>query len=289
MSKGWRKVAWAAGVLVTLTVAQVLGFCWIPGFDVLLWLGFGWIAYLARVGPQIDVRWDLVASTLAYAVALVAGSHWFLRWLYRELRKRGEGGGDTAASPGAPGWRWRWTLGAFAILFLMFAAGTAAVGITHQTAWLVRSPEPLYRPYGAGGVRARVRCATNLRHIGQALLLYAESHGGQFPDDLDVLITDGHLEYPDMLTCPADQNAWAGGPGGDVHGDRHISYFYFGKGLSTSARDDRVIAVESLEHHEGEGINVLYAGGDVERVNAAEAERLLLSLGFERVEAPPRR
>lgn len=289
MSRGTRRAAWIAGVLLALIAAQCLGF-WVPGLDVLLYLLVGWVPYLKRVGPQIDVRWDLVASTFAYAAALLVGSHLFLRWLYREMRKRGEAGGADAE---APAWRWRWTLGGFAILVLMFAAGTAAVGITHQTAWLARSPEPLYRPGGMARIAERVKCATKLRQIGQALSAYADAHDGRFPDDLGVLVAEEHLDHPEALICPAahstppDQVTSEHVPG--LEKPHLTTYIYFAAGLSMPVGETRVLVVEPLENHQGEGINVLYANGHAEWMHAPEAEKLLLSLGFQRVEAPPRR
>ena len=293
MRAGHRGAAWTAGVLLVLFVGLCLG---VPGLDVLLLLATGWIEFLRRVGPQLDVRWDLVGSALAYAAALVVGSHFFLRWLYREMRRRGKGGGtDAAAVAVAPAWRWRWTLGAFAILVLMFAAGTAAVGIAHQTAWLARSPGRLYVPYSAGGRLAQLRCRSNLFNLGQALWAFADAHGGRYPDDLSMLSDDDLHGDRHALTCPAAP--YAPPPEGvtpaqhaaEIKKPGYTSYFYFGRGASKSGDAGRVIACESLENHEGRGINVLYAHGRVEWLDAPEAERLLLSLGFERVESMGRR
>src|SRR5437016_3565183 len=34
----------------------------------------------------------------------------------------------------------------------------------------------------------RVKCASNMKQIGLAAIMYANDHAGQFPDDLDVLL-----------------------------------------------------------------------------------------------------
>ena len=79
-----------AVAVVLFVVGQVLGFCRVPGTDLLFFLAFGWVFFLARVVPKIAVRWDLVASTAVYLAVLVVGSHLFVRWLYRDGVAPGE-------------------------------------------------------------------------------------------------------------------------------------------------------------------------------------------------------
>jgi hypothetical protein len=58
----------------------------------------------------------------------------------------------------------------------MFVAGIAAVGVTHQAAWLVTSPDAISR----GGLREaanRVVSANNLKQIAIAAANYHDSHG----------------------------------------------------------------------------------------------------------------
>lgn len=50
-----------------------------------------------------------------------------------------------------------------------------------------------------------------------------------------------------------------------------------------------MVLVEPLENHEGSGMNVLYADGTTKFLARPEAEKVLESLGFERVELPPTR
>ena len=260
--------------------AQVLGFCFVPGTDIAFFLAVGWVLYLRRVLPEMSVRWDLVASAAVYVVLLAAGGHLFLRWLYWEMKRA------DAPTETPPPWKWRWTLGGLAVVLLMFAAGTAAVGITHQTAWLVRSPETLYRKGNAR--RDRVYCASNLRQIGQGLQLYAAENGGRLPDDLRSLMADGFDLEARILVCPAiagDQYTAATQAVAEGRHE-HRSYIYFGRGLTNPDRK-QVLVVELLENHEGEGINVLYGDGHAEWIDRPEAERLLLELGFTRVEGPP--
>jgi prepilin-type processing-associated H-X9-DG protein len=272
-----------AVLLVAVVVIQCLGFD-IHQIELFVELLVGWVDFLRRVLPQVHVRWDLVASALFYAAVLVAGSHAFLRWLYREMSGPCVAGGSP--SPGA--WRLRWTLGGFAIIALMFTAGMAAIGVAHQTAWLVTSREPLFRRVPGAN---RMKCASNLRQIGLACLMYANDHGGKFPDDFKTVLLNEDITS-EIFVCPAsnDERAMGNTPeatAGELEKPGHCSYIYFGKGLTNTAGDATVIAVEPLENHDGVGINVLYADGHVEWRERAAAEALLMKLGFVRVEIAP--
>jgi hypothetical protein len=100
------------------------------------------------------------AGALTAAVCLVAlavGLHRFLTWL---------------VGPGRP-WRWRWTLSGLGLVVLMFVAGISAVGLTHQTAWLLTSPEPLAE--GGRSAPARIQSTSNLKRIGVAALNYHDT------------------------------------------------------------------------------------------------------------------
>ena len=269
--------------VILFVLAQVLGFCFIPGTDIALYLAFGWIPYLFRVLPQLSVRWDMAVSAAAYAFLLAAGGHLFLRWLYREMKRA------DAPTETPPVWKWRWTLGGLLVVLLMFAAGTAAVGFTHQTAWLVRSPETLYRPGSAR--RDKHRCESNLRLISRVLRDYAREHDGRYPDDLASLVGYADLQ-PHECLCPATLHRADDRPTTQqalaALSDPSTSpYVYFGRGLVDPDPKRVVVIVELLENHEGEGINVLYSHGAVRWYDRPDAEALLLNLGFRRVESPP--
>lgn len=290
MSSAPRKVGVTLGALVLLFVLSQCVGVWIPGLDVLLYLAVGWVPFLNRVAPQIKVRWDLVLSTLAYATVLVVGSHLFLRWLLREMWKPGSGG-DSLPATDHRRWRWRWTLGGFAILFLMFAAGIASVGIAHQSTWLARSPEPFYRRNNSR--LDRIKCASNLRQIGQGLQLYASAHDAKLPDNLSALLLEADETglIPDVFVCPAGVDEPPDGTtpeelAAELLKPGHCSYIYFGSGLELNPDSDakRAIAVELLDNHRHEGINALFADGHTEWLDTTTAEALLLKLGFQRVE-----
>ena len=99
---------------------------------------FGWWSYLARVMPRVTVAWDSVATGVVCLVLFTLGLHGFLRWFYAEVQ-RASGPPDLARRR----WRARWTASLVAIVILMFVAGIAATGLTHQAGWLLSSKKPL--------------------------------------------------------------------------------------------------------------------------------------------------
>lgn len=271
------------GIAVFLCIAGVwvlLGCLGIPvaGLDVLVYLIGGWARFLIRVLPKVSVRWGLVGDAAVYIAVLVAGTHCFLRWLYREMKPA-----ELPASVPRGSWQIRWTLGAFVILFLMFASGMAAIGIAHQTFWLMTSPEPIFESRGRE-VANRVKCMSNLRQIGYALQLYAKDQGGHYPDDLAALLRE---DLPAAgFVCPSSNDVPAAGKtpeeiAANMKLPRHCSYLYFGKGLAEPIDPNRVIAFDEPTNHQRNGINVLYGDGRVTWLSRAEAEALLQKLNRE--------
>ena len=99
------------------------------------WLGtsaehllLGWLYFPLRVVPQITVDPPAAALGTVALVAFVVGLHFTVRWLLS----------GTRSSDKAPlVWPWRSTIALALVLLLMFAAGTAMVGATHQFVWLL--------------------------------------------------------------------------------------------------------------------------------------------------------
>lgn len=127
----------------------------------------------------------------------------------------------------------------------------------------------------------RVKCASNLRQIGQALAMYAESHGGQFPPTIEALAAASDLT-PAVFNCPSSNDSpadvekasdWSTAFTADGH---HLSYVYVAGGLSASGvTPESILAYENPHDHLDEGMNVLYGDYHVEWVTKVEADRIL--------------
>ena len=135
----------------------------------------------------------------------------------------------------------------------------------------------------------RVKCASNMRQIGQALLLYANSNGGQYPPRLEDLLLAGNITA-DVYVCPSSKDTIA--PGATAQAQAavlssggHESYIYI-PNLNTSASAQTVLLYEPLTDHSGAGMNVLYGDGHVEFDTRQQATGIIAEIqaGFN----PPR-
>jgi RNA polymerase sigma factor (sigma-70 family) len=122
--------------------------------------------------------------------------------------------------------------------------------------------------------RNRVRCAANLKAIGNALLLYANDNRGSYPPDLGTLITTEDITV-DSFVCPNSDtvipanrrdtramSAW-------VNADGDYGYI---PGFNSSAGPEMVIVFERDTNEFGDGMNMLFGDGHVSFAPLAEAK-----------------
>lgn len=94
-----------------------------------LWaLLFGWLRYAGQSLPRVRYDWPRIGSAAVWLAMFAIGLHLFCRWFYRERT----GGGL---------WRVRWTAMGVGLVMLMFATGTATVGIVHQVMFMRTGPK----------------------------------------------------------------------------------------------------------------------------------------------------
>lgn len=99
---------------------------------------FGWLYFPFRVLPQVTVDWPSVILGLVSTILFCAGLHVTIRWFLDQ----------TSRQP----WSVRSTIVIAASLVLMFAAGTAMVGATHQALWLAFGKAGEVQPVRATGI-----------------------------------------------------------------------------------------------------------------------------------------
>jgi hypothetical protein len=134
----------------------------------------------------------------------------------------------------------------------------------------------------------RVKCASNLRQIGEAIVLFANGHQGQFPDSFAQL-----MQTEDMLggvfVCPSSVDAPANGATmqdtiKELNDGDHCSYIYAGRGLNLkTVTPQTVVAYEPLSNHQGIGMNVLFGDQHVEFVYANEVAKVVGPAALEQV------
>jgi prepilin-type processing-associated H-X9-DG protein len=147
---------------------------------------------------------------------------------------------------------------------------------------------------GAREPANRIKCASNMKQIGLAAIMYANDHGGAFPDDLETILAREDLT-PAVLNCPttADTPATGDTTQAMLEGFRkpgHVSYVYVGKGLTLKSPPDAVVLYEPLSNHTndgmkvwserladrtGDGMNVLFTDGHVEWLGNEDGRTIL--------------
>lgn len=110
----------------------------------------------------------------------------------------------------------------------------------------------------------RVKCASNMRQIGTAFMLYANENRGALPPDLATAMSTQALPVS-VFVCPSGKNTAAAFTN-DVaaRAAGNLDYIYTGEGMTNSASADDPILFEMLSDHRGDGGNVMFGDGHVE-------------------------
>ena len=114
----------------------------------------------------------------------------------------------------------------------------------------------------------RVKSASNLRQIGQAILLYSQDFAGQYPDTFQSLlmnedITSGVFVSPSRSETPAE-GATTRQIADQLDAGGHVSYVYLGRGLTARTVTPNMVVAYEMPTSENGGGNVLFGDGHVE-------------------------
>jgi hypothetical protein len=130
-------------------------------------------------------------------------------------------------------------------------------------------------------VSPRVKSASNLRQIGQAILLYSSDNNGAYPDSFRTILLSEDVSS-DRFVSPLSFDTPAQGGNQQAIADQltaggHLSYVYLGNGLTTTnVTPDTIVAYEKLEHVV-DGTNILYSDGRVDWVDRVIAAKIIAS------------
>ncbi|HWE96221.1 MAG TPA: H-X9-DG-CTERM domain-containing protein [Tepidisphaeraceae bacterium] len=125
----------------------------------------------------------------------------------------------------------------------------------------------------------QISCASNLRQIGLACLMYAKDDPlGRFPPSFAVVLATQDITSV-VFCCPESADEPASGATtqaavDQLSADGHLSYVYVGGAVKNNDAADVVVAYEPLKNHHGEGMNVLFVDGHVEWLTAVQGQAL---------------
>jgi hypothetical protein len=136
---------------------------------------------------------------------------------------------------------------------------------------------PARKPWGGS-----IHCATNLRILGQAMLLYANEHERRFPNDLAEIVSTQDVT-PQVVICAHSTDSATTVPSTQITMTDlnlvpgHSSFVYLGKGLKLDPPAARVLAYDPLEHHPA-GTYFLYGDWRVDYLPAPAAAKIIAEL-----------
>ncbi|MGD1278780.1 MAG: hypothetical protein ABR964_16325 [Tepidisphaeraceae bacterium] len=139
---------------------------------------------------------------------------------------------------------------------------------------------PSFRFRSRPETQLRVRCAWNLRQIGQGIFRYCNDHQGQFPDLFATELANEEITS-DVFVCPSSSDTRANGPTtqatiSQLATPGHCSYIYLGGGLTLkTVTPQTVVAYEPLANHGGQGMNVLFGDFHVDWIAATSVGAIL--------------
>ncbi|HEV8606386.1 MAG TPA: DUF3352 domain-containing protein [Tepidisphaeraceae bacterium] len=133
----------------------------------------------------------------------------------------------------------------------------------------------------------RVKCASNMRQMGQGVLLYANDHKGKYPQTLGDLV-EADIPWqavvcPEVNTPPPQQDVQRDPKKLAAWINQNANYVYLGANMNGNLPAERILMYEKANHGPG-GLNVLFNDGHVEWMNMANFNQ---ELAQQQRQAPP--
>jgi prepilin-type processing-associated H-X9-DG protein len=212
------------------------------------------------LGPITDGLHNSLEETIAIGWALlVVAFGWVIVTTYLQVRSNRHRGRRLALS---------------SLILLILSALWGINRIVYSTSFPDTDPHM--------HVREQTKCSSNLRQLGQAIVLYSTRNAGHYPKRLEDLLLTEEISS-EVFVCPDSGDTPATGPTthaviGNIDTGGHMSYIYCGANLKVPAPPNTIVAYEALGRHRGRGSNVLFGDGHTEFVNATKMRRLVSDL-----------
>lgn len=117
-----------------------------------------------------------------------------------------------------------------------------------------------------------------MRDIVIGGIMYANSHGGQFPDDLITIFDTQEIGNGEWYCIAANHGVGVSPDSQTVRADIQagkVSYIWIGKGVTTSSASDVVVLYEKPENHSGHGMSIGFVDGHMEWLGPDDTKALL--------------
>jgi prepilin-type processing-associated H-X9-DG protein len=105
----------------------------------------------------------------------------------------------------------------------------------------------------------RIPCPNHLRIVGQALLLYAQDHGGVWPQTLNELVATTDITS-EVIHCDITKKPFV---------------FVRPGAVANTVTAQDLVAYEPLDYHDGEGSNALFGDGHVSWLTPTDLKEAL--------------
>ena len=182
--------------ITLLLAASLIVLALVLATEITLYTTFGWVPFLWRVVPRMAIDSGSVLVGVLALLLFASGVHWAGRAWTRDLT-------DTETPRR---WRVRTSLSVLGVVTILFASGTALVGLVHQLVWLRTSGEPVTVPslhrFSDFGTKTN-----DLKMISMGLHGYASMHNGQLPPG-GTFATDGTMRHSWETHILMDMGYW---------------------------------------------------------------------------------
>jgi prepilin-type processing-associated H-X9-DG protein len=124
----------------------------------------------------------------------------------------------------------------------------------------------------------RVKCGSNMRQIGMAILLYSNENKGKYPPDQGTIVKTQDI-VADVFVCPSGNSPQPpkfNNPDAAAKWvNEHTDYVYLGAGMNSTVGAETIVLYEKPGAHGKQGMNMLFGDGHVEFQLMPNAMRMI--------------